>query len=135
MKALIVAIFPCFWALSLQAQNSIIHHVSVHSISVHAAPNQGAQVVSALPQYENVTVVETTEGGWAKISYKKQTGYVSTAGISKGKAVIETYTARTGAMCKDGTTSAATGSGACSRHGGVDYWITGQKTNVRIVGR
>jgi hypothetical protein len=29
---------------------------------------------------------------------------------------------RTGAMCKDGTSSTATGSGACSNHGGVDYW-------------
>ena len=30
---------------------------------------------------------------------------------------------RTGAVCKDGSTSTATGSGACSGHGGVDYWI------------
>ena len=29
---------------------------------------------------------------------------------------------RTGAVCKDGTTTSATGSGACSHHGGVDYW-------------
>ena len=31
---------------------------------------------------------------------------------------------RTGAMCNDGTTSSATGRGACSRHGGVNYWLT-----------
>lgn len=30
---------------------------------------------------------------------------------------------RRGAKCKDGTTSNATGSGACSSHGGVDYWL------------
>lgn len=29
---------------------------------------------------------------------------------------------RIGAVCKDGTSSTATGSGACSHHGGVDYW-------------
>jgi hypothetical protein len=29
---------------------------------------------------------------------------------------------RTGAVCKDGTTSMATGSGACSHHGGVSCW-------------
>jgi hypothetical protein len=29
---------------------------------------------------------------------------------------------RTGAVCKDGTSSSATGSGACSWHGGVLYW-------------
>lgn len=28
-----------------------------------------------------------------------------------------------GARCKDGSRSDATGQGACSRHGGVDYWI------------
>lgn len=30
---------------------------------------------------------------------------------------------RIGAVCKDGTSSDATGSGACSSHGGVDHWI------------
>jgi len=30
---------------------------------------------------------------------------------------------RVGARCYDGWRSYATGSGACSHHGGVDYWI------------
>lgn len=30
---------------------------------------------------------------------------------------------RSGAVCKDGTTTHATGSGACSGHGGVDHWL------------
>jgi len=30
---------------------------------------------------------------------------------------------RTGAICNDGSKSSATGSGACSHHGGVDYWL------------
>lgn len=30
---------------------------------------------------------------------------------------------RTGAICNDGTTSSATGSGACSGHGGVSNWL------------
>ncbi len=30
---------------------------------------------------------------------------------------------RTGAVCNDGSTSYATGSGACSSHGGVFYWL------------
>ena len=30
---------------------------------------------------------------------------------------------RTGAVCKDGTTSSSVGSGTCSSHGGVDHWI------------
>lgn len=30
---------------------------------------------------------------------------------------------RTGAICRDGTRSSATGRGACSHHGGVAYWL------------
>lgn len=30
---------------------------------------------------------------------------------------------RIGAVCRDGTTSSATGRGACSHHGGVEYWL------------
>lgn len=30
---------------------------------------------------------------------------------------------RSGAICRDGTRSNATGRGACSHHGGVDHWI------------
>lgn len=30
---------------------------------------------------------------------------------------------RTGAVCNDGTSSSATGSGACSSHGDVDHWL------------
>jgi hypothetical protein len=30
---------------------------------------------------------------------------------------------RTGATCRDGTHSNATGSGACSHHGGVAVWL------------
>lgn len=30
---------------------------------------------------------------------------------------------RVGAICNDGTRSTATGSGACSHHGGVKEWI------------
>jgi hypothetical protein len=30
---------------------------------------------------------------------------------------------RTGAVCNDGTTSSSVGSGTCSSHGGVKYWL------------
>ena len=35
----------------------------------------------------------------------------------------ESEPVRTGAVCRDGSESSATGSGACSHHGGVDHWI------------
>lgn len=34
---------------------------------------------------------------------------------------------RVGAVCDDGWHSTATGSGACSHHGGVDYWLYEKK--------
>lgn len=30
---------------------------------------------------------------------------------------------RIGAKCKDGSSSTSIGSGACSHHGGVNYWL------------
>lgn len=30
---------------------------------------------------------------------------------------------RIGAVCRDGWQSSSTGSGTCSHHGGVEYWI------------
>ena len=35
----------------------------------------------------------------------------------------ESEPVRVGAICRDGSESSATGSGACSHHGGVDHWI------------
>lgn len=40
-------------------------------------------------------------------------------------APTQQSSARTGAICKDGWQSSATGSGACSHHGGVAYWLYG----------
>jgi hypothetical protein len=39
-----------------------------------------------------------------------------------GGMQAQTARHRIGATCKDGTTSTATGSGACSHHGGVSCW-------------
>ena len=41
----------------------------------------------------------------------------------KRPAQEKTYAVRTGAICRDGTRSSATGRGACSHHGGVREWV------------
>lgn len=41
--------------------------------------------------------------------------------VPQSDAQIGVY--RVGAICADGTQSGATGSGACSRHGGVSCWL------------
>ena len=52
------------------------------------------------------------------VNYNSVDVYQTTAPASDGT--------RTGAVCNDGSTSTATGRGACSRHGGVQYWLTNQ---------
>src|SRR5690606_29647822 len=47
----------------------------------------------------------------------------STNNSSSSAPCDQTHTQRVGAKCNDGTTSTATGSGACSHHGGVAYWL------------
>jgi hypothetical protein len=39
------------------------------------------------------------------------------------KEVFKWISSRVGAICRDGNRSYATGRGACSHHGGVDYWL------------
>lgn len=43
----------------------------------------------------------------------------------KPAAPATTSGGRTGAICRDGSRSYATGRGACSHHGGVDHWLYG----------
>jgi hypothetical protein len=49
--------------------------------------------------------------------------------MSSPQAQTERY--RVGAVCNDGTTSTATGSGACSHHGGVLCWQYSDGTCTR----
>lgn len=40
---------------------------------------------------------------------------------------------RRGAVCEDGWTSRATGSGACSHHGGVRRWLYSETEQVKVL--
>ena len=42
--------------------------------------------------------------------------------VATGKDPKKCGLPRTGATCRDGTSSKAKGRGACSRHGGVKHW-------------
>ena len=68
-------------------------------------------------------------------------GVVNGLGILTGLAepVANTKTVRgdpvrVGAYCKDGTASSATGSGACSGHGGVSSWKTSRPEKEVVTG-
>lgn len=49
------------------------------------------------------------------------------------KTVYKKTDIRTGAICSDGSRSTATGSGACSWHGGVATWLTQTQTTSSII--
>jgi hypothetical protein len=72
------------------------------SIDIEAAGNTGAARTTRLTVGNAVATV--TQTGTASPSPSPSPG------------------TRTGALCKDGTHSDATGSGACSSHGGVECW-------------
>ncbi|RTE53955.1 DUF3761 domain-containing protein [Arenibacter aquaticus] len=56
---------------------------------------------------------------------KRKSDYNYRPSISTSNNKIKTNSVKTriGAVCNDGTTSRATGRGACSHHGGVSYWL------------
>jgi len=77
-------------------------------------------------------VTDTDHGGWAEIHPLSRWG-VEGQTVDQPPVIISANTlavlptsaasrARTGALCKDNTSSSATGRGACSHHGGVSCW-------------
>ncbi|MCM4171832.1 hypothetical protein DHD32_10090 [Arenibacter sp. TNZ] len=55
---------------------------------------------------------------------KSKSDYLQTPSIkTSSKTKINNVKVRIGSVCNDGSTSRATGRGACSHHGGVDYWL------------
>ncbi len=57
--------------------------------------------------------------GWGQVSESLKTPYELQQICIEQSA----YEVRSGARCSDGSSSSATGSGACSWHGGVDEWV------------
>lgn len=84
---------------------------------------------------ERTITFEVTYIQGKEIARKEIKNEITKASITKvtriGTYVAPTYTpsiyqqsnVRVGAVCEDGWQSSATGSGACSHHGGVAYWL------------
>lgn len=131
MKKLFYLLLVLLSTVSLSAQEGT-HYVSGSSLNLRSAPNTSSEVVTKLDRYDNVEVTEVTDN-WAKVTFNDQEGYVYADYIKEGEAVVSTYQVRIGAACKDGSSSSATGRGACSHHGGVRYWKTKTKQEVHII--
>ena len=109
------------------------YYVSSSSSAIFETPTLQGKIITKLSQYNNLVIVESADSVWVKVKYNYQTGYIPKSDIKPGKAVIDTFSYRIGAVCKDGTSSSATGRGACSHHGGVSRWKTSSRESVRIV--
>ncbi|WKD85826.1 Cell wall-binding protein YwsB [Polaribacter huanghezhanensis] len=126
-------IFLLFNAFLLNAQSAKNYHVKSQNLNVREKPNSKSPIVIKLKRYDNFKIIEEKNSlGWVKITYKSYTGYVHSRYIKKGKVNISYYSVRTGAKCRDGSSSSATGRGACSHHGGVSYWITSKRKSVSV---
>lgn len=84
-----------------------------------ATGNRGTQTALATPTVIVVTrIVQPTQQPTIVPTIPPK----PTPSPTEPPAPPETTGQRTGAVCNDGTTSTATGSGACSHHHGVSYW-------------
>jgi len=60
---------------------------------------------------------------YLKITFmNKSVKFILTSLLISSMVLCSCGRERTGAVCNDGSTSRATGSGACSHHDGVQYW-------------
>jgi len=131
MRSFFYTILLIVLSLSVKAQTGN-YYVSGSALNLRTSPDTQSEILHKFTRYDNLEVLEQTDG-WAKINYQGKTGYVSAQYITAGKAVVSSYEVRVGAKCKDGTSSSATGRGACSHHGGVSYWKTKTKQEVQIL--
>lgn len=123
LRNLIFLITTCCSLNTVSAQADSTYYVHAKTLNLRSTASQTGEVVHQLGQYDNLTLLEKKEGkAWIKVQFKGLRGYVSTQFIRKGKAIVTTQSVRNGANCRDGSTSTATGRGACSHHGGVSSW-------------
>lgn len=126
-------LFLCTSVAGFSQVNST-YHVTSTTLNLRSAPNTSGKIIKKLNKHDNVFIFEVLHDvGWVKVQFENDVGYVSKKYIKKGKAIVSFYTYRVGAVCRDGSSSTATGRGACSHHGGVARWKTRKKSKVRIV--
>ena len=114
-------------------QTGDTYHVTARSLYLRTQPNANSKALAKLHQYTNLTVVATPQSkGWVKVDYLDMTGYVARNYLKKGRVTTDVGHHRIGAICNDGTRSKAVRQGACSHHGGVDYWLYNDTHRVSI---
>ena len=132
--ALITMFILCSIVSSLVAQSEKKFYVNSTKLNLRETAGDEGKVLKSLEKYDNVVLLDSvSESGWVKVKYKEIEGHVVFKLLAKGEAVVTIQSVRVGAFCKDGTTSRATGRGACSHHGGVRRWRYENRKNVSII--
>lgn len=126
------AVIVFMMVISIVAFAQTNYYVTVTPASLRSTPESAGEQIVLLSKYDNVIGTGIQEGDWTEVQCDKKQGYVLNSQIAKGKAIVTTYQQRTGATCKDGSHSSATGRGACSHHGGVLRWLYSEKQQVGI---
>ncbi|MBL3657385.1 SH3 domain-containing protein [Fulvivirga sediminis] len=117
-------------AESLSAQS---YYVNTKTLNLRSDEGLQSEIIGELSYCDNVTLVaDSLTTDWVKIEFRGSTVYVSREYINEGTCHKNLYTYRVGAVCRDGSSSSATGRGACSHHGGVSRWKTQEKTDYMI---
>jgi len=129
---LLILLSLILYSYASNAQLSQNYYVASNTLNLRQEPNTKAETIVKLKKYDNVQFKKESTGGWFQVSFESFEGYVYSKYLKKGRAVVSSYSVRTGAKCRDGSNSSATGRGACSHHGGVSYWITSKRNSVRI---
>lgn len=133
MKSLLTLTIFLFLIPGKFLGQSANYYVTAKQLNLRIEASESAASLKLLERYQNLQVVDSTSfSGWTKVKMGEQIGFVSSAYISAGKAVIQSYQTRIGATCRDGSRSRATGRGACSHHGGVEQWLYDEQEKVFI---
>lgn len=126
------------------------HAVTDRVINLRSGPGTDYSVVRKLPVDTSVELIAfrgVGEERWYKVQVGDTEGWISATVIDVDSAVADALPVnretlalpvqverveqpvvapsggRTGAICRDGTRSSATGRGACSHHDGVAQWL------------
>jgi len=133
MKALTIILISFLFNISTCVQVGKTYHLSVEKAFLYDQPNTNAKTLEKLEQYDNVVLLEAIDKEWSKVQFNGLTGFLQHHYLKPGKAVVTISLVRTGAICRDGSRSYATGRGACSHHGGVKEWVLEEKQSVEII--
>ena len=121
MNSLLSILFLLVFSVGYPKQNA---YISCKFANLRSGASNSYKIKDRLEQHTNLIVTDTVEYYYRVVNEKKVECYVHQNLIRKGRAVVKTVSGgRTGARCRDGSYSRATGRGACSYHGGVANWI------------